>query len=535
MKLWHVIAVAFFAASWAFAETGDAKGVVYNDKNGNALRDAGERGLPGVLVSNGMDIVKTDKKGAYSLPVSDDTVIFLIKPDGWRVPAAQGNTAPRFYYIHKPGGSPAMKYPGIAPTGPLPGSIDFPLQRRREPKEFRMICFGDTQTRNVEEIQFLAHDILEDVRGLDAAFGVTLGDNVFNDLNVFDPLAETMTGTGIPWRYVPGNHDHNHDAPDANATDDSFVRAMGPAYYSFNQGRVHFIILDDIRQEIGREDYHGGLGERQLAFVKNDLAHVDRGQLVVLLMHIPVMGIDEARELYALLNPFPHTFSISGHTHDQSHVFIKSGGWPQETPHHHLIHATACGSWWGGNFDDNGIPSAQMSDGTPNGYSIITFNGVKYDVEFRVARRPAEYQMNVWVPEEIPAAETGKADVIVNVFAGSEKSVVEMSVDGVDGWEPMERFHGKDPYYVRAAGRQAAFIALTAELKGEKEPGKSFINEMRAKFKPVLRGLPEPSDSTHLWKAALPEGLKPGAHSLTVREKDMFGRTHTATRIFVVK
>ena len=106
MKLWHVIAVAFFAASWAFAETGDAKGVVYNDKNGNALRDAGERGLPGVLVSNGMDIVKTDKKGSYSLPVSDDTIVFLIKPAAGGCPLRRETQHPVSITSTKPAARP---------------------------------------------------------------------------------------------------------------------------------------------------------------------------------------------------------------------------------------------------------------------------------------------------------------------------------------------------------------------------------------------------------------------------------------------
>lgn len=513
-----------------------AKGVVYNDVNGNGVRDAGERGVSGVLVSNGVDIVKTDRKGNYSIPVSDDAIVFVIKPRDWATPVDPGNNVPRFYYTHKPNGSPAMKHAGVSPTGPLPSSIDFPLRRQREGRRFRVVCLGDTQTRNTEEVQFLAHDLLAELHGTDAAFGITLGDNVFDDLSVFAPLVETMGALGIPWRYVPGNHDHNHDAPTAESTDDTFERYFGPSHYSFNYGPVHFLVLNNIRQDVGKSSYHGGLGERQLAFVKNDLAHVSPGQLVVLLMHIPLMGTNDARALYGLLKDFPHTFSLSAHTHNQRHEFVgRPDGWMGKTPHHHLVHGTACGCWWGGNLDEYGIPIAQMSDGGPNNYSFINFNGAKYDVEFRVPRRPAGYQMSVWLPERIPAAGVSGVEAVVNVFGGSEKSRVEMRVEGSREWIAMERFTGKDPHLVQALARQDAFLAKLAEIKGVAEIDRSFANQAQRDFSMIARRLSGPADTNHLWRAALPAGMKPGAHTLAVRTTDMFGRTYSAKRVFVVE
>jgi hypothetical protein len=79
------------------AHAENATGTVYNDANGNGVRDAGEHGLSGVLVSNGADIVATDKAGHYTLPVSDDTIVFLIKPRGWMTPVGPGGNVPRFY------------------------------------------------------------------------------------------------------------------------------------------------------------------------------------------------------------------------------------------------------------------------------------------------------------------------------------------------------------------------------------------------------------------------------------------------------
>jgi len=63
-----------------------ARGVVFYDANHNRKFDAGEKPLPKVKVSNGRDIVLTDKDGKYALPVGDDTIIFVIQPSGYRVP-----------------------------------------------------------------------------------------------------------------------------------------------------------------------------------------------------------------------------------------------------------------------------------------------------------------------------------------------------------------------------------------------------------------------------------------------------------------
>lgn len=532
-----VFAMVVTLCFWAFQSGADeATGTVYNDKNANGARDAGERGIPNVLVSNGVDIAVTDRAGRYHLSVSEDTVLFVIKPRGWKTPVGPGNEIPRFYYIHKPLGSPAMKYAGVAPTGPLPASVDFPLQQRREDKRFRMLCFGDTQPRNVEEVQYLEHDIIEDLVGADAAFGVTLGDNVFNDLTVFEPIVDAVSQVGVPWYCVPGNHDHNHDAPTAEQTDESFTRVFGPPYYAFNYGLVHFIVLDDIRHEAGRDEYHGGLGTKQLAFLKNDLARVSPKQLVVLLMHIPITELEDRAALFDMLKGFPHTFSISAHTHDQQNVFVDAkDGWPQATPHHHLIQATTCGSWWGGNFDETGIPMTPMNDGGPNGYSYITFDGSTYSVDFQAARRPADYQMNIWMPERVTAADTAQTQAIVNVFAGSSRSRVEMRLDAARAWMPMENFTGLDPYYARIIERQDAFVGKLAEAKGVKEIDKAFLGQVQHDFKGVLRGLPKPADTAHLWRATLPPGLAAGPHLLEVRTTDLYGHLYTAKRLFTVE
>lgn len=183
--------------------------------NGNQTFDEGDEPLAGIRVSNGHQIVRTNDQGVYELTVDDDNILFVIKPRNWRTPLSE-DMLPRFYYIHKPNGSPDLRYGGVEPTGPLPESVDFPLYPQEEPDDFKAILFGDTQPRNQREVDWIAHDVVEELVGTDASFGVTLGDIAFNDLTTMEPLNRTIALLGIPWYNVAGNHDINFDAKPAS-------------------------------------------------------------------------------------------------------------------------------------------------------------------------------------------------------------------------------------------------------------------------------------------------------------------------------
>ena len=487
-----------------------ASGYVFHDRNGSGKRDSDDPGVAGVCVSNGREVVKSDRDGKWQLPVDEDTVLFVIKPSGWKVPLGPNNL-PRHYYIHKPAGSPKSKYPGLGPTGPLPQSIDFPLQPQAEADKFTMVLFGDPQPRNQTEIDYIAHDIVEqvarDIVAVDAKFGLSLGDEMFDDLSLYDSLNRTVGTIGLPWYNTVGNHDMNYDSPDDALSTETFKRVYGPNYYAFNYGKVHFIVLDNvIWHGSATGGYHGEITEKQLEFVKNDLAMVPKDRLLVVAMHIPLVDVRNREALYRLIEDRPHTFSMSAHTHVQSHFFLgDKEGWKGKTPHHHLNHVTVCGSWWEGVPDERGIPHATMSDGAPNGYSIVEFNKDRYKVMYRAASRPEQEQMNIWLPEEIASAEATKTEVIVNVFAGSERSVVEMRIGG-GAWTKMENFAGRDPYFLRLKELEAGPIPP-----------------------PGLK-LPGASATKHLWRSNLPS-LPKGTHAVEVKTTDMFGQIYMDRRI----
>ncbi len=495
--------------AFAVEKTTTARGVVFKDGNRNGVRDQGERGIAGVCVSNGQEVVKTDRKGRYELSAEEDTVLFVIKPRGWKTPV-DSHQIPRFYYVHKPAGSPSSKYAGVPPTGPLPASVDFALERRREPDRFDVVFLGDTQTTNQREVDFFAHDTVEELVGTGAAFGITLGDVANNNLLMLEPIIRAASRIGVPWYNVQGNHDTNQDSPGDRHSDETWERLLGPNYYSFNYGRVHFIVLDSVMWT--GAGYHGELGQRQLEFVRNNLEFVPKNRLVVLLMHIPVMEFKDREALFALLADRPHTFSASAHWHTHSHFFLAADeGWGGPEPHHHLVQGTACGGWWSGVLDEYGLPHATMADGLPNGYSVVSFDNNGYTVTFKAPRRPADHQMNIYAPEVVASGDAKATEVVVNVFNGSARSTVEMRLGESGPWIPMVQTDREDPHYLRLK----QFEADLSDKAGKKLPG--------------------PSRTSHLWAAKLPADRAEGSHLLHVRTTDMFGRTYTSQRVIRVE
>ncbi len=369
----------------AYAQT-HASGTVFNDINKNRVLDRGEPPLAGVCVSNGREVVRTGKDGRWTLPSGDDTGFFVIKPAGYMTPV-NADMIPQHYYMHKPAGSPPLEVAGVAPTGKLPTSIDFPLWPQQEENKFTALVFGDTQARGMKEVNYITHDVVEECIGTEATLGISLGDIVADDPNLFQEINQSIAQIGIPWYNVFGNHDFNRGARDDRHTDETFERYYGPSTYAFEYGQVVFISLKNVYFN-PEGKYRAHFTEQQLDFVRNYLALVPNDRLVVLVMHAPIVSCDNRKELFDILKARPYTLSIAGHTHTMAHVFADEKlDWHGPRPHHHFINATVCGSWWCGIRDETGIPHATMNDGAPNGYSLLTFDGNSYSIRFKAARR----------------------------------------------------------------------------------------------------------------------------------------------------
>lgn len=489
-------------------------GFVYEDTNGNGKKENREKGLAKVAVSNGREVAITNNQGKYELPVSKDNILFVITPSGYSA-AVNENNQPQFYYVHKPAGSPDLKFKGVEPTGKLPKTLNFGVRPLAGNENFKILLFGDPQPYTEEEVDFFARGIVKEVEGIEnVQFGLSLGDLVGDDLKLFNPYIEAVKSVGIPWYNLLGNHDVNYDATADSLSDETYEAHFGPANYAFNSGRVHFIILDDVLYPDPRDGkgYWGGFRKDQLDFIENDLKYVPKDHLIVLAFHIPISEPGEGdpfrdgdrEQLFNLLKDYPHTLSLSAHTHIQRQdIFAKEDGWRQEKPHHHYNVGTTSGDWYSGKLDENGIPLSTMRDGTPKGYAFLTFEGNKYTIDYKAAGYPANHQMEIFAPKVVQQNKRTSAGIYVNFFIGSEEDTLEYRIDNGE-WKKMVYQPNYDPTFLHKLHEWD----FTEELFPGRRPS-------------------NPVECTHLWRGSIPTDLEAGAHIIEVKATDMFGRTFT--------
>jgi hypothetical protein len=531
----------------AFAQApATARGTVFEDTDGSFRRGPASRGIQGVLVSNGHEVVPTDAEGRWSLPVAEGDSVFVIKPTGWAPPVDPATQLPRFAHVHAPDGTPAsleLRFPGIAPTGPLPDSIDFPLRRQDEPTRFEALLFTDPQPESLAEIGYIRDAVVAQTAGTEAAFGITHGDVMFDDLSYYERYNRIVGTIGLPWHNCCGNHDMNFEAPDNTYSRETFKRIFGARYHAFQHGGATFLVLDNVdylgtdpAKENAAGKYRGFFGERQLQFVRNVLARVPTDSLVVLSFHIPLrtlQGSDpgtanqDTRALLEAISTHPRSVSFSGHTHTNEHwYFGAADGFAGGTHHHHVL-AAVSGSWWSGPFDERGIPIALASDGSPNGFHLLSVDGASYTTTLIPARDPNRSQLRLVLETQLHAngpevmrdfhpgvllagpverAALPASRVVVNFFDGGPRSTVEASIGQGGRWQALRRVQRTDPFVVEVYARNAATK------------------------KPWV----EPARSTHLWQATLPADLPAGTHRVSVRATDEYGRRHEAFLVLEV-
>jgi hypothetical protein len=522
-----------------------AKGVVFESRTGGRERQKGDTGLGGVLVSNGREVVRTGPDGGYSLPVEDGMAVFVIKPTGYAVPLDEATRLPRFSYIHQPDGTPAgldLLYPGLAPTGPLPASVDFGLVKATEPRRFDAVLFADPQPESHAEIDFIREDFVNGLIGAEAALGITAGDIMFDDLSLYGRYNRIIGQIGLPWWNIGGNHDLNFEAPDSRYSRETFKRVFGANYYAFEYGDALFLMLDNV-EYLGTDPakprragkYRGFFGERQLAFAANALRETPSTRLVVAVMHIPLrnyldpddpsFNTADRAEFLALLGG-RNAVSFAGHTHTtEHHYFSQEDGFSGTTPHHHHVFTAVSGSWWSGPLDRRGIASADSRDGTPHGFHVLSIDHGGYTTRFIPANEPNGRQMRISLDAEfhfgrdlfrdfrtgqlrgspISRDQLAAAALVVNVFDGGPKTTVAYKI-GDKAPIPMMRRTRPDPFVQEVFGRNPETV------------------------KPWVKAEP----SSHIWVARLPPSLDAGAHAIDVHVVDEYGRDHHDSLILEV-
>ena len=511
-------------------------GQVFEDRDGSGMASPANPGLAGVLVSNGREVAVTGADGRYTLPLPEEATIFVVKPKGFMPPVEPLTNLPRFYRHHQPNGSPAeldLTFEGLAPTGPLPASVDFALRAQDEPKAFDVVLITDPQPETEAEVDFVREDAISALAGIDAKFGLTAGDIMFDDLSLY-PRFNAIIGTvGLPWWNIGGNHDLNFEAPDRQYSRETYKRFFGPNYYAFFYADTLFLMLDDVdylgldpKQPRGAGKYEGRLDERQLEFVRGVLAHTPDDTLIIVVLHIPFQttlgpepwqNLVNREALFQLFEGRRHTVSLSGHTHTtEHHYFDTADGWKGASPHHHHVLTALSGSWWSGPYDHRGVACADSRDGTPNGFHILSIDGLSYTTRFIPAKEPNGRQMRLSIDSRfhgiskeadrdfrqaqllgspVPRNALSASTLIANVFDGGDKTKVTMTI-GDRAPVPMVRRARPDP----------------------------FVEEVFARNEATKKFWVKAEVSSHIWTARLPGDLAPGAYRVVVEAINEYGK-----------
>ncbi|GAB1595577.1 calcineurin-like phosphoesterase C-terminal domain-containing protein [Lysobacter claricitrinus] len=516
-------------ASWSHAQAAPrCDSAVYEDRNGNGRRDAGEAGIPGIRVSDGVRVVATSDDGRFDLPPMPGRTVFVIKPAGFDVPRREDRLP--LFWAHTPQlFASGLRYGGIRDAGSMCPS--FGLHRAAPRKgDLNVLVFADTQPKSLVDVGYYARDIVEPLRRGDgtpaADLGITLGDVVSDDLSLYPEITSVTTRLGAPWLHVAGNHDVDADARRDGDALLSFRQQFGPDTFAWEEPQADFVVLDDVISRPGQKPaYIGGLRDEQFQFLEHYLPTHDGKRLLVIAVHIPLFpdggetfrSADRER-LFALLKDVPHALVLSAHGHVQRQFFHDAGtGWHGAAPLHEYNAGAACGAYWSGVKNAAGVPDSTMPDGTPNGTARLV---VASDATYKLSWQPAGITeesgaltraMRAHAPRVLRRGAYPAWGVYANVWMGVPDQRVEFRVDNGD-WVPMKRVEQPDPW-------------LLAENVRDDEAAK-------------LRGYdrsPEAQPSTHLWRGALPTNLAVGEHRIDVRTIDRWQGEQRANTTYTLQ
>lgn len=198
-----------------------------------------------------------------------------------------------------------------------------------------------------------------------------------------------------PFFNIMGNHDNDGAVKEGGDVDfiaaKPYMASFGPRYYSFNLGRNHFVVLDNIvfknqsnKKNHGNKGIYGScnydtyITPEQMAWLERDLAAVkDKDAPLFIAFHAPMLryrtGVDTVytatnkrneAELLRLTAPFKEVHLLTGHTH--MNALARSPKATNEFWDHTV--AGTCGSWW---WNSSWGGKNLCPDGNPVGYQVF--------------------------------------------------------------------------------------------------------------------------------------------------------------------
>ncbi|WP_164122025.1 MULTISPECIES: calcineurin-like phosphoesterase C-terminal domain-containing protein [Sphingobacterium] len=373
------------------------KGVVY----------AAGAGLANVVVSDGFEVTTTDENGVYYLPsTKKGRYVFVSIPGNYEVVTTMN--APQFFQrLNQPIDVVETK--------------DFELKAVNNEKHTVMILGDMHLARRTDDLNQFQKGFLPDVnKSIQAyknagnkVYALTLGDMTWesywysNNYALPQYLTEMNKIEAMVFNTM-GNHDNDPKAVGDWESENTYRSIIGPTYYSFNLGKIHYIVLDNIEylNVNDARNYNTKIVENQIEWLKKDLATLtDKSTPVVVAMHAHLHSnpslnssgsetsgyrIINADDFVNALKAFTTVHVITGHTHINYNVETAAAPNIME----HNTGAVCATWWWTGNVGYAG--NHICKDGAPGGYAIWEMQGRDLKWKYKAIGENEDYQFRAY-------------------------------------------------------------------------------------------------------------------------------------------
>ena len=359
-------------------------------------------GVENVVVSDGAEVTVTNEKGIYQLKSAKKWgYVFISVPSGYEVPSV--GVLPQFHRALKNSADVVER-------------ADFKLEKVDGQDSYKIFMLGDMHLANRtgdlgQFAQFTSDltDYMTRHKG-EKMYALTLGDMTwdlywYSNSYYFPQYLNTVNSQikNLQIFHTMGNHDNDFQTRSDYDAAVKYVDQICPTYYSFNIGKVHYVVMDDIdcSSYDGTEsrNYLKSLSAEQLDWLAKDLSHVAKTTPVVVAMHAQVFypttsgfKIDHDQvntlRLFDILDGYTVRF-VTGHTHK---LFNVTPDAPIVDGHNFREYnsGSVCASWW---WSGNLTPGIHIgTDGTPGGYGIWDVTGTDFQCLYKSTGWPEEYQ-----------------------------------------------------------------------------------------------------------------------------------------------
>ena len=373
----------------------------------------------GAVVSDGEFCVQTNKEGYYSIKSNLASARFVTISTPAEYKLAFRKSVPQ-NFLRIPRNAKGVK-------------ADFVLEKREKSTDkYTVVMIGDPQIKGVG-VDSAAHKlkgvIYPDIVALKEQkaategefFAINLGDLVFNDMAKLDDYLRTIADSNVPMFHAMGNHDYDQTTfLDSSLGRIHFEEYLTPSYYSFNIGKVHYIIVNDISfaRKVVREKYRTGLEYWHYKWLERDLKFVPKDHTIVICGHAQLFRQFNTKDpdgkknlLYAcyskLLSQYARVYSWSGHYHYNFGYDYANSNIESLKNISSICVARTCG----------GLHCNRdlYNDGTPNGYMVMEVDGENVEWYYKSIGHDRDYQMHIYAPTR-----TGGELVKVNIWNWSK-------------------------------------------------------------------------------------------------------------------